>query len=297
MFLINLDVLITTVSASTAAIVAIVGGLIISRLLSLSSEKNGVIHRLKESIKQSEVLKEKSIEISAFLLRDDAQDFIGQHGKAIFLEGIPFEELVNIHKSPYRSADELRPFIKEFIEVGEDFYKIVTREEYVHPDEFERFCKEQNLTYPDKLFYYETIFDIFDDLESQGPLGTRKISSLMKTISVPDYGLMTYREQRSERDRLNGEISLLTKQIEVQMSTLSTYGKPDGLWLGLLVIMYACIVSIVWPCTLLPYDITRFDDILTKWTVLGFFFSALLFLFIYIGWSAYRITRVGENPQ
>jgi hypothetical protein len=296
-FPINLDSLISTVAASTAAIVAIVGGLIISRLLSLSSEKNGVVRRLRELVADVGTLQQQSDEISEFLLRDDAEDFIKDHAKDLVLDGTPFEELVDVHNYPYRTVEELRPFIQMFEEVKEDFYKIVERDDFDLPEEFDYFFKNEKLAFPERRFYYKTIFREFDKellRRTKGPYGSVKYMPMISTATVPSYSIQYYRQQKTERDRLDGEIALLKKQIEVQRATLQAYGKPDGVWSGLFVIMYSCLVSVVWPCMLLPYEVNRYNDQLTRWTILGFFFSALLALFVYIGWSTYKLTRSEE---
>jgi hypothetical protein len=90
---------------------------------------------------------------------------------------------------------------------------------------------------------------------------------------------------------LDGEIKNIRFQIDVQKKNLEAYGKPDGLWTGLIVIIYACAVGVIWPVTLLPYPEETYNDVLTKWVVLGLFFSALAFLFLYLAWSTFRLSH------
>lgn len=44
----DLNGLISTIISSTAALVAIIGGFLVSRVISLSSEKNSIVRRLRE---------------------------------------------------------------------------------------------------------------------------------------------------------------------------------------------------------------------------------------------------------
>ncbi|WP_340462898.1 hypothetical protein [Paenibacillus glucanolyticus] len=88
MLKIDLNGLISTVAASTAAIVAIVSGLLFSRLLSLSSEKNGILRRLNELKADIDLRREQFLEISDWLLWDDAKDFINEHAYEIIMKHI-----------------------------------------------------------------------------------------------------------------------------------------------------------------------------------------------------------------
>ncbi|MFB5284535.1 hypothetical protein [Peribacillus sp. Hz7] len=77
----------------------------------------------------------------------------------------------------------------------------------------------------------------------------------------------------------------------LQMKILNDYGKPKWVWTGLFVLIYACIVGIIYPSTLLPYPKDIYDDVLTKWFLLGLFFSQLVALFVYLGFAMYKLTN------
>src|SRR5699024_3830435 len=47
-FYMNLEVLISTIVTSTAALIAIIGGFLVSRVITLSSEQNGINRKLRE---------------------------------------------------------------------------------------------------------------------------------------------------------------------------------------------------------------------------------------------------------
>lgn len=108
--MINIDLygLICTVAASTGVIVAIVGGLLLSRLISLSSEKNGIVQRLKELEADLQARKEQSDETTEWLSWENAKLFISNHGRELVWNNANFEELVNPEKSPYKTAEELK---------------------------------------------------------------------------------------------------------------------------------------------------------------------------------------------
>ncbi|SFF45692.1 hypothetical protein SAMN04487969_1424 [Paenibacillus algorifonticola] len=283
MFNIDLNGLISTIAT---AIAAIVGGFLFSRLLTLSSEKSGFVRRIKELEADLLFRNKQSEDISDWLLWEDAKVFIRENGKEIIFNDAIVEEIINPQVSPYRSADEYRPFVQKLVEVKTDFFKFAEQllhdEEY--PEDFDDFYKIIKPAYLDRRYYYETIFNLFDNDTS------RSFSTMNNSIKNITNG-KEYRAKRLERDRLDGEIQNIEYQIDIQKKSLATYGKPDGLWLGLLVIVYACIVGVIWPVTLLPYPQGVYNDMLTKWVLLGWFFSTLLAIFAYLAWSTYRLTR------
>ena len=51
----DLNGLISTIISSTAALVAIIGGFLVSRVITLSGEKNGILKKIKEIDKELDI--------------------------------------------------------------------------------------------------------------------------------------------------------------------------------------------------------------------------------------------------
>ncbi|OME78565.1 hypothetical protein BK120_22760 [Paenibacillus sp. FSL A5-0031] len=244
-----------------------------------------LVRRIKELEADYQIRNGQSEEVSKWLLWDDAKDFIRENCREIVFNNKDFEELTDPEKFPYRTADELRPFIQELNEVKTDFIhilEVILNDEW-HPDDFDdfdHFYRTTTFAYSDRRFYYEIIFTLF----------TVEPSTISYTIDAASINRNEYRAKRTDSDRLLGELKNILYQIEAQKNNLKAYGKPDGLWLGLLVIVYACVVGVIWPITLQPYPLEVYNDVLTKWVLLGWFISALLAIFAYLAWSTYRLT-------
>ena len=78
---IDLNILISTIISATAALVAIIGGFLVSRVITLSSEKNSIVRRLKEINNELSNKQEILDRVELILLEDDVDDFIHNHAK------------------------------------------------------------------------------------------------------------------------------------------------------------------------------------------------------------------------
>jgi hypothetical protein len=93
----DLNTLISNIVTSTAALVAIIGGFLISRvIITLSSEKTGVKRKLNE-VKNGVFAKEEMFKkIEQDILDEDAEDFIDYNYKDLLFNEKSFEEIVGI---------------------------------------------------------------------------------------------------------------------------------------------------------------------------------------------------------
>ncbi|WP_440969653.1 hypothetical protein ACSS6N_15105 [Peribacillus frigoritolerans] len=107
----DLNTLISTIIASTAGLVAIIGGFLVSRVISLSSEQTGIKRRIREINNDLHARKELVENIEAFLLDDDVQEFIKDIMK--ILNGDPLSEIIDDDEYNFRTEEELQPFIDE----------------------------------------------------------------------------------------------------------------------------------------------------------------------------------------
>lgn len=285
------------------ALVAIIGGFLISRVIFLSSERNSIERRLCE-IQNDLLAKEDMLKkYNLLLLEEDIEDFIRNNYKKILLEDKTLEQILNEDDSTILTTEEVRPYVGELKEILEDILSMIKKSncDYI-PQDFKEFMKiaeelrSPNITY--RKEWYELVFDVVLELipeeKPDNPWGFNfqvPIESLKLPHITSQVEIQAYRDKVRERDRLENEIHILKLQKCEQEKILGDYGKPIGLWSGLLVLAYACFVGIVYPSTLLPYPEQVYNDILTKWVILSLFFSQLLVLFIYLALSMYKLTK------
>lgn len=295
---INLESLINTIVSSTAGIVAIVSGLLISKLLQLSSEKNGIQRRVHEIRGEIKAKSAEADNISDYLLERDALYFIRENLEVLLesdridLEDVDsLDNFIDEDTSPYRSASELKPYIEKFYLIYDDLYDQVLLDDNTHWDDFDTFWRDRNFRFSAFRDYYELIYSYFEKKsEESNRYSLRTLdpySPLNRTIFND-----RYKSQENELERLLAEISLLESQVIVQERSLSGFGRPQGVASGLSVILYACLVSIIWPITLLPYDPQRHDNESIRILLICLFISAIAMLILYMFWSALSLIGV-----
>jgi hypothetical protein len=285
-----LNDLITTIIAATAGLVAIIGGFLVSRVIAIASEQNGIKRRIKE-IDNDRIAKKDMLENAIkFLFEDDLNDFVSEDNIKRIIRGKTLEEVIEEDEYTLLSKEQLEPYHKQVKEMSDELMELhgSTEDYYEKFSEFKKVFTDYK--YADHMEWYERIFEVIDDMlepEPQGPFSRFKLAPITPTFNTD------YKETKKERDRLIDDIRVLNLQLEDNLKIYNDYGKPKWVWSGLLVLVYACIVGIVYPSTLLPYPEEEkiYDDVLTKWFLLGLFYSQLLALIIYLGAAMYQLTR------
>lgn len=235
------------------------------------------------------------------MLEDDVDDFIHNHAKDILIHGKSVKRILQEDDICGLTTEELEPYITKLQKLFEQITTLIeeTDENYSIPNNFDDFARDIAFKAVDNKDWYELVYEIIYDTisaeSSSNPLWglnlntTLSTRSLMRSVSkVP---IQIYRDRIKERNNLQDEVQILTGIKEEQEKILKDYGKVSGLWGGLAVLIYACIVGIAIPSMLLPYPVNTYDDIATKQLLLALFFSELMALFVYLGVSMYKLTK------
>lgn len=292
----DLNGLISTITTSTAALVAIIGGFLISRVISLSSEQTGIKRKIREIDNDLLAKKELLQNVEDYLLEDDARDFLEDNIIKI-LQQETLSEIINQDTNNNRSEEELKPYFNEMQNIIKELYTLINKLEKFG-DDFDDFYKENNHSLKDiekRDLYeiaYEGMMDLIRDSQSQSsdPFAIGLNLSSLSSFRPRSVNL-EYRDKSKERDRLDADIRVLELQIEEQRKILNDYGKPHGVWGGFAVLVYACIVGIIYPSMLLPYPTETYNDNLTKYWLLFLFFSQLVALFVYLAFAMFKLMK------
>lgn len=294
----DLNILISTIIAATAALVAIIGGFLVSRVISLSSERVGIDRRLREIVNDISAKRDMLTRVKESLFEEDADDFIIDNHEKLLLEDKSLEQLIDEDDHSTLTVKELEPYVETFYEIKEEVLSFISNyKSHTVPSDFNELIRgSSELKKPNRKDWYELIYDVmYDQLpeESNHPFGFN-LPSFKPINSPPVMNVVSqqkYRDKENERDKLQDELHILDMQKEEQIKILNDYGKPKGLWSGLAVLIYACIVGIGYPSTLLPYPMNYYNDMLTKWFLLILFFSELFALFIYLAFNLHKLTK------
>ncbi len=294
--------LLSTCAQSAAAIVAIIGGFIISTVLNISSEKNSIKKELKEL---QELLDYKKLLLNSHkkeLIEIDCDDFINEHLFDVveiacdkcFEHGgledfnVDFEKYYiksdyNVDKKVledkfYQTIDLIKEAFNYFLNNLDKFKEL--------PNDFSEFLYVNKIELDsDKKNIYEEVYEttIRKIQSNRNPYGISTMSIIGNRSIVPGNLIENehYDNLKNEKQKIEHEIDYLETQIREKESKFGHIEKPSGLNGALIVFIYFTLAGIVFPIFLLPVDASKFSGRL-KYLVSGLFTSGLLSVIVYI---------------
>lgn len=292
----ELDSLITTIVTSTAALIAIIGGFLVSRVISLSSEQNGIKRRVREIDGELEVKKYLKDEIEDLLFHEDADSFIASNIKELFDDNIDLKTIIDNDHDNQLTYKQLIPFVRNFKNIRDE---MISKVDSLWPPEeidLDDFLKENKLKliYPMKKEWYEWVYnELHEKWQDQLP----PIERAMSLSTTSNIGSSHYEDSVKKHESIMDEISLLEKHRTDQINILKDYGQPHGVLGGIIVLGYASIVGIVIPSIFLPYSNAITTPFWDKWILLSLFFSQLAALFIYLGYQVHKLSNLDDEKS
>jgi hypothetical protein len=280
----NLDILLTTVITSTAALVAIIGGFLISRVISIASEQSGVKRKLREINKDVQTKKGLIENVKVYLFEDGLEEFVEDRDiiRGLLL-GKSLENIIREEDFDTLSIEELRPYFYQLHEIKKEIYGNGGTLDGL---------REDKMKYPERKSWYKIIATILDELREE------QRSFHPGSFTMPTFNPRFNSERpvkEKELGQLESELTILNAQKEEQERILHDYGKPRYVMSGLMVLAYAAVVGMIYPSTLLPYPQGVYDDVLTKWWILSLFFSHIVAIFFYLFVAMIRLGGTMED--
>jgi len=292
----DLNNLLSTVITSTAALVAILGGFLVSRVISISSEQNGIKRSLREIYNDIDAKKEMISGLKRYLFEDDLDDFITVDNIKLLYKGKNLKEIIEEDDFTLLEFEELESHFKDLTDITEEVYKFIEVKDKI-PEDLSELCRHyERVNHPKRKVWYERSAEAMEELlEESRPSSSSTFPSIAPPLAnMRSYSgvNLDYKDKKRECGKLENEIKILELQKEEQLKILKEYGNPKWIISGLMVLLYATIVGIVYPSILLPYNKGIYDDILIKWIVLCLFFSHLVMLFIYLFTAMIKLSRI-----
>lgn len=269
------NTLITTIISTTSSIVSITGGFLVSRLISLSAEKNGILAKISDLQKEIDSLQSSIDEIELRNLESDREYFFDEAYKKIIEYDTSLEELVEDDEANIndRTIEELRPIFNLIHKILADLNTGVESLTEL-PNDFSDFVNKTNLVYDKKFEYeYSKIFNfMIETVNRQSSFWNIKYSPATYIRSGK-----TRDEIEDELDALITQRNLKEKLIESTKDSLERIGRPEGIVSGLWFIIVSSILGIMFPVTLLPMENENFTVEIK--VLLIFFFLVILTYF------------------
>ncbi|WP_458352413.1 hypothetical protein [Peribacillus frigoritolerans] len=248
-----LNDLITTIIAATAGLVAIIGGFLVSRVIAIASEQNGIKRRIKEIDNDRIAKKDMLANAIEFLFQDDLNDFVSKDNIKRIIHGKTLEEVIEEDEYNYLSKEELEPYYKQVKEMSNELFELhgSTDDYYEEFSVFKKFFTEYK--YPYRMNWYERIFEVIDDMaqpEATGPFVNFKYRS-----TTPPNINTDYKDTQKERDRLIDDIRVLDLQLnDILKKYIMITANPNGygvaywflcmhVWLELFILQRCCLIQ------------------------------------------------------
>ena len=227
--------LLSSVTAASAALVAIVGALLISRVIALSSDRLALERRAAELSVQVASLGEELDLVGKEILRRDAVDFVhAAAGDIIESQGtVALDVLMQRYDPRDRSATELAPFVEEAKQAVHDAFRAGDAGQVLR-------------TTADR---YALLYAQLDEVISPARGDTRNGSQQAQdfTLKQTEVYRLLLRDQQSLRSaKRSTSLELATTRTAVE-----ALRQPRGVRAGLFVLLYFSVVGTVVPLVIL----------------------------------------------
>ena len=287
------DTLLATLAQSSAAIVAIIGGFLVSRLVALSSERQGLRRLLREAQERLALLEEAYKSAYEYRLENSKStfyefvidDLVGAEGQKSDLDGLTEE---NIPRGS--TFEEMRGYADELNERVILAFKSVANK--LRPGDDRRVSLEDlqarglALAERDEELYEMVIAHLAEKMpQKRGPFGS---------IDIPFVGFPTpgwrheidaRRLDESVRDELElkGQITASRKEVQRLEDELRVLGKPVGVVSAIWVLGLLSVLGIVFPVIVLAAQ-PKTLSLLMKSLLVGSFVVGLVGVLCYALW-------------
>lgn len=284
----DLTSLISTIISSTAALVAIIGGFLVSRVISLSNDQSFLKRKIDEINISIESKTELVNSITEYLFEDDLNDFVTKENMKLLFKDYSLEEIIKEDEYTYLSKEELEPYFLILLEIKDELIKLI-KEDNIAFEKIEENIENKKIKYIERSEWYSIMFEAIIEVltsSSTGWISSIPYASLAPSPVNPDYKI-----KQREKELLIYEIGFLHKQKLEQQKAINDQLETKWVWSGIGVLIYSSIFGILYPATLLPYNTKIYNDEQTKIFLLILFGSCLLAIFIYLIFAIYKITN------
>lgn len=297
--------LLSTTATAAAALVAIVGGLLVSRVVGLATERAGLDQRLDDLRARLRAAEARREDIEDRLLRWDVAEVLrgGQEGFA--KGGDPDIQQMIAEADIDRSVDELRPFVEEEAARYRAIRDVLSR---WFKDGHPGFTWDEVRDHIDVDHADEDAYEfVWDQLEKENPeprepdrLGLRTIqpaldpswrtvAAIRNTAEAAEHATL-----HRDADQARHQVDALNVQIEQTELAFARVRRPEGVTGGLWVLGYLGAVGTVVPLAVMAWGPAALPGWARAAVVVGFT-SGVAALMGYVAVEVHRMT--GGKPK
>lgn len=282
-----MDTLFATTAQCAATIIAIIGGFIVTKLISLSTEQKEIEIRLRDIIKEMDYRKQKIADLTTALIEDEALDLITESIELFAKDEIELNEAYDRRRYDF-SIDEIRPFWdKAHTLIFEKLTEILETE-----NEFDENGVPKTWAKTLSDFEYSVCKRVMDEIKYQtklresnkpqsGFMGFPGIPPMRPLYTTPIFAARDIKAEKSVHESSFSLLSLQENQLNTRKASIET---PKNTIMGLLVFIYYACVSVFFPLIILAFLPISSDGVLTALIILDLtlFFSGLVATITYL---------------
>lgn len=304
--------LLSTCAQASAAIIAVIGGFFVNRIMVSYSEKNGIINELNDinnklnfKLHALGELNKKIITMDQEVFFEKCEVDIIKKASTAYEKGEDLDKLEDCFDEYYikyneheREYDELKPYFDEKVDIIKKaflFFNFNSNNIRYINENLEKFIIDSNI----EAENYEIYKNVFKAMTEKNEKITSRVlsnrsyishvsSKIDKLKAIPR--LQKYEKYISSKEYLEIEIKFLEQQKEQLESKMNYFEKPKGLVWSILIFIYFSIVGIIYPMSLMPMSAKNFTYE-CKITVIGLFISGVVLVFTYLALSVKGIWK------
>lgn len=282
----DLTSLLTTISSASASFIAILGGLVASKLLTISSERDAVLAKISELDKEISVKEAQKNALQKENNDSDALDFI-ESNIADLIQGKSLNLVFEKSTEKSLSIESLQPYWETAIAISKRFQHSMTPG-IISVSQLRSLEKESELEYAQDAFSKNVSLIILNYFEDQ--FNRSSSSPFSATLRVPNtfFRASIWDRQRYENNaRTIFQLQASLDSLHFQMSQYEKDKKmlknPVGVSDGLNIFGLFSLICIVPPLILTPFETTNFYLFLfIKIFFIASFSLGLLSTFLYM---------------
>ena len=304
----DLTAFLTTVAAASSSIVAILGGFIASKLITISGERDVVLDKIDSIEKELQFKKAERETRQRENDTDDALSFIRKHiGNVLYMKTI--NDVYDTAESQCIDKDKLQEYWNKALELSRELKESFSQKIELNSDSLPKDIAHK---YAEDRFSYEVLTALMRHLkklikdDERRKQEERRKTDPLASIMLPsiDFSSITenigsvkpftsnwnYSQNEQEIAKLTSDISYLEfqkSQLEEQRKALA---QPKGMRTGLVIFVLFALACIITPLAMSP----RYtDDLWIFWKIkiiiLFLFITGLIAIFGYLvyllGWK------------
>lgn len=300
--------LLSTCAGAGATLVAIVGGLLVSRYLSLESEAlsaKKLVGSLEDKLQSARVrAQESQYDHEVFELREALTDedrlakFIGAVSDGGLQADVISAELGWEEIHPDALDEVVAQFNAEAARVMAFDWDLVPQA--AEHDYWEDFAKQHGVRREiDEMWEF-----LYIEFCKKRPAKRQAGGFTIPVMDMATMGIVSVPEQNRRRDARNrlidsrdldrAEVRRLEVELTAAVAARESLEQPPGLVVGLLVLAFLTVTSVIVPVLLLapaPASLTYRQGV----GVVGLFVAGIVVLFAYLGSHVYRLLRLSRE--